>query len=92
MKWIVLAVALAVGILLMSYDRRTDDTGIEVGLIVGSALALALVAPRVALAIALAIGLPIAILNGGVPTLLFSGVGAAIGWAMRRNAIATRPG
>src|SRR5207249_2786452 len=59
-RWIVLAVALVVGLFLLSYDQRTDDTGVEASLLVATSLALTLAAPRVAIAIALAIGLPIA--------------------------------
>jgi len=90
-RWIVIAVALIVGIFLLGYDQRTDDTGVEVGLIIGSALALTVAAPRAAVAIALAIGLPIAgnsIVHGnyaGVAALFISGAGAAIGYAMRRG-------
>ena len=90
-RWIVIAIALLVGIFLLGYDQRTDDTGVEVGLIIASALALTLAAPRAAIAIALAIGLPIAgssIVHGnyaGVAALLIAGAGAAIGYAMRRG-------
>jgi len=96
-RWIVIAAALVVGFFLLSYDQRTDDTGVEVGLLVATSLALTLAAPRVAIAIALAIGLPIAAFsflhgNGpGVAALVFAGVGAAIGYGMRRAAV-TRPG
>jgi hypothetical protein len=96
-RWLVIAAALVVGFFLLSYDQRTDDTGVEVGLLVASSLALTLAAPRVAIAVALAIGLPIAAFslwhgNGpGVVALLFAGVGAAIGYGMRSAAV-TRPG
>ena len=89
-RWIVLVAALAIGFFMLSYDQRTDDTGIEVGLLVGTSLALTLVAPRAAIAIALAIGLPIAAYsvwqgNGAaVAALVFSGLGAGIGYVMRR--------
>jgi len=90
-RWIVIAVALLVGIFLLGYDQRTDDTGVEVGLIIASALALTVAAPRAALAVALAIGLPIAgssVLHGnyaGVVAILVAGAGAVIGYAMRRG-------
>ena len=56
-RWIVILVALAVGLFLLSYDQRTDDTGVEVGLLVATSLALTVAAPRAAIAVALAIGL-----------------------------------
>lgn len=90
-SWVVIAVALVGGFLLRSADLRTDDTGIEATLLLGSALVLTLLVPRAAFAIALALGLPIVLLNGGLPALLFSGLGAAIGYGLRRVA-ATRPG
>ena len=92
-RWIVLAVALVIGLFLLSYDQRTDDTGVEAGLLVATSLALTLAAPRVAIAIALAIGLPIAawsMWHGGgaaVVALMFSGAGAALGYAMRRASL-----
>ena len=93
-RWIVIAVALIVGLFLLGYDQRTDDTGVEVGLIIASALALTVAAPRAAIAVALAIGLPIAassMLHGNGPgllVLLVSGAGAAIGYVMRRAPLA----
>jgi uncharacterized membrane protein len=90
-RWIVIAVALAIGFWMLSYDQRTDDTGIEVGLLVATSLALTLTAPRSAFAIALAIGLPIAAYslwhgNGAaIAALLFSALGAGLGYAMRRT-------
>jgi len=97
-RWIVVAVALAIGFFMLSYDQRTDDTGIEVGLLVGTALALTLAAPRAAIAIALAIGLPIAAYslwhgNGAaLAALVFSSVGAGIGYLMRRGTLTPRTG
>ena len=97
-RWIAIVVALAVGLLMLWYDQRTDDTGVEVGLLVATSLALTLAAPRAAIAIALAIGLPIAgysLWQGNGPAaaaLGFSGIGAAIGYAMRRGAGLTRSG
>ena len=84
-RWVVIALALAVGVFLLSYDRRTDDTGVEAALLLASALALTLAAPRAAIAVALGIALPMVVLNGSFPGLLFSGVGAAVGYAMRRG-------
>ena len=97
-RWIVLAIALVVGFFLLSYDQRTDDSGVEAALLVASALALTLAAPRVAIAIALAVGLPIAgwsLWHGngaGLVVLVFSGAGAAIGYAMRRSSLSARAG
>ena len=88
-RWIVIALSLVVGFFLLSYDQRTDDSGVEAGLLV--ALALTLAAPRAAIAIWLGVGLPIAAYDtwhGGpaaMLTLVFSGVGALIGYAMRRG-------
>ena len=96
MRWIVLTAALAIGFFMLSYDQRTDDTGVEAGLLVATSLALTLAAPRVAIAIALAIGLPIAAYslthgNGAaVAALIFSSVGAAIGYVMRRGTLTPR--
>ena len=96
MRWLVLAVALVVGFFLLSYDQRTDDTGVEAGLLVASSLALTLAAPRVAIAIALAVGLPIAawsVWHGGgaaMVALLFSGSGALVGYMMRRGTLVVR--
>ena len=92
-RWIVIAIALFVGFFLLSVDRRSDDTGIEVGLIIASALLFAAIAPRAQWAVALAIGLPIAMFDGllggsgaALVALVFSSFGAAIGAAMRRSA------
>ncbi|HYR93714.1 MAG TPA: hypothetical protein VEP48_05870 [Methylomirabilota bacterium] len=93
-RWLVILAALAVGLFLLSYDQRTDDTGIEVGLLVATSLALTVAAPRAAIAIALAIGLPIAaysLWHGNGPALAalaFSAAGAAIGYVMRRGSLA----
>jgi hypothetical protein len=43
---IAVALALAAGLLLATYDLRTDDTGIEVGLLLIIPIALAFTAPR----------------------------------------------
>lgn len=90
--WVVIAVALAIGLFMLSVDRRTDDTGIEVVLVLASALILTLASPRAAIAVALAIGLPMALLNGSLPGLVVSSVGAAVGYGVRASASATRPG
>jgi hypothetical protein len=95
-RWIVILAALAVGLFLLSYDQRTDDTGVEVGLLVATSLALTLAAPRAAIAVALAIGLPIAAYslwhgNGpGAAALVFSSVGAGIGYLVRRGSLTPR--
>ena len=86
----VLAVAIAVGFFLLSYDQRTDDTGVEAALLVALSLALAVAVPRRALAVGLAVGLPIAawgVINGNsaaVAALAFALIGAGIGWLSRR--------
>lgn len=80
-RWIAIVVALAIGLFMLSVDRRTDDTGIEAMTLLAAAAALTAIAPRGGLAIALAIGLPIAVLNGGAPAILFSAIGALAGYA-----------
>ena len=95
-RWVVLAIAVVVGFLLLSYDQRTDDTGVEAGLLIGSSLLMALAAPRVAIAIALAIGLPIAASSfwhgnsAALIALVFSSAGAAIGYAVSRGMRGTK--
>ena len=86
MRWIVIVVALAFGLFMVGVDRRTDDSGVEVALLLAGTLALTAAAPRAALAVALAVGLPAAVLNGSVPAIAVSAVGAGIGWVMRRSA------
>ncbi|MEP7004291.1 MAG: hypothetical protein ABI888_07095 [Chloroflexota bacterium] len=91
-RWVVIVVALIVGFFLLSYDQRTDDTGIEVALIIATAMALTVAAPRAAIAVALAIGLPIAgwsLMHGngpGIVALLIASAGAFLGWVMRKGA------
>ena len=91
-RGIVIVFALVAGFFLYGYDKRTDDTGVEVALIIAISMALTVAAPRAAIAIALAVGLPIAagsILNGnppGIAALLIAGAGAFLGYAMRRGA------
>ena len=90
----VLAAAVVVGFLMLSFDQRTDDTGVEAALLVAISLALAVAAPRRALAVGLAVGLPIAawsVINGntgGILALVFTLVSAGIGWLMRRGSAA----
>jgi ABC-type spermidine/putrescine transport system permease subunit II len=91
-RWVVIAVALLCGLTLAGYDRRTDDTGVEVALLVAASLTLTLAAPRVAIAVALGVALPMAVLNGSFPALVFSGIGAAIGYAMREGTQLSRAG
>jgi hypothetical protein len=89
-RWIVITIALVVGFWMLSYDQRTDDSGIEAGLLVGISLALTLAAPRAWLAIALAMGLPIVgwgLTHGNgaaLIVLVFAFVGAGLGYAVRR--------
>lgn len=93
---VVVAAAVLVGFFMLSYDQRTDDTGVEVALLVALSLALAVAAPRRALAIGLAVGLPIAawsVINGSgaaVAALAFALGGAGLGWLMRRGSAAAR--
>jgi predicted anti-sigma-YlaC factor YlaD len=90
-RWIAIALALLAGILLLGYDQRTDDTGVEVALLIAVPLALTAAAPSAALAIALGVGLPIAassVWNGnlaGVMSVLVALAGAYLGYVMRRE-------
>ena len=43
---VAIVLAAAAGLLLAIYDRRTDDTGVEVGLILIAVVGLSLLAPR----------------------------------------------
>ena len=87
----IIVAAVLVGFLMLAYDQRTDDTGVEAALLVALSLALALVAPRRALAVGLGVGLPIAawsVMHGnaaGIAALAFALVGAGLGWLMRRG-------
>ena len=98
---LVIGVACAAGLWLVSVDARTDDTGIEAGLIFLIAAALAAIRPRAAIVIALIVGAPIpiaeALQSGGFPVgivaLGFSVagalVGAYLGILVRRSASST---
>ncbi|HEV2248975.1 MAG TPA: hypothetical protein VGT60_00515 [Candidatus Limnocylindria bacterium] len=90
-----LALALAAGVALATYDLRTDDTGIEVGLLLIVSIALAFVAPRRWWAIALLVGgfIPIFELwssGEGVPApsggiaLVFTVIGSLSGFGIAR--------
>ena len=93
---IAMVLALAAGLLLATYDLRTDDTGIEVGLLLISSFALAFIAPRWWWAIALLVGgfIPIFELTvqglasapapSGVVALVFTFIGALGGFAIAR--------
>jgi len=96
-----IALALLAGVLLAIYDRRTDDTGIEVGLLLIASLLLALLAPRRWWLVALCVGLPIPIVElavghaspppAGVAALGVTIVGALIGFAIAHAARTTAP-
>jgi hypothetical protein len=91
---IAIGVALVVGLLLASYDLRTDDSGIELGLLLIASVTLAALAPRRWWLIALCVGLPIPIVEvavahsplppAGVVALAVTIVGALIGFAIAR--------
>ncbi len=84
---VVIALACVAGLWLVSFDARTDDTGIEAGLIFLIAAGLAAVRPRAAMVIAFIVGAPIpiaeALRSGGFPAgivaLGFSIAGALLG-------------
>ena len=54
----IIVAAVVAGFLMLAYDQRTDDTGVEAALLVAISLALAVAAPRRALAIGWGSGLP----------------------------------
>ena len=93
-NWIAIALALAAGLLLASYDSRTDDTGIEVGLLLIASVGLAALAPARWWLIALCVGLPIPIAEiavshatippAGIAALVVAIIGALIGFAIAR--------
>jgi hypothetical protein len=93
-NWIAIGLALVVGLLLASYDLRTDDTGIEVGLLLIASVTLAALAPKHWWLIALCVGLPIPIVEiavahaalppAGIAALVVAVVGALIGFAIAR--------
>ena len=93
-SWIAVALALAAGLLLASYDSRTDDTAIEVGLLLIASVGLAALAPARWWLIALCIGLPIPIAEifvshatippAGIAALVVAIIGALIGFATAR--------
>jgi hypothetical protein len=93
-NWIAIGVALVVGLLLASYDLRTDDTGIEVGLLLIASVTLAAIAPTRWWLIALCVGLPIPIVEiavahatvppAGIAALVVAIVGALIGFGIAR--------
>jgi hypothetical protein len=92
----VLAAAVLAGFFMLSYDQRTDDTGVEAALLVAIAIALTLAAPRRALAVGLGVGLPIAawsVMHGNgaaLAALAFALVGAGSGWLIWRGSLAAR--
>jgi hypothetical protein len=84
---VVVGLACAAGLWLVSVDARTDDTGIEAGLIFLIAAVLAAVRPRAAIVIAAVVGAPIPIAEAlqsgtfppGIVALGFSVAGALVG-------------
>lgn len=93
---IAIGIALVAGLVLATYDLRTDDTGIEVGLLLIASVMLAALAPSRWWLIALCVGLPIPIVEivvahaaippAGAVALGVTIVGALGGFAMRRVA------
>ena len=91
---VAVGLALVVGVLLSSYDLRTDDTGVELGLLLIASVVLAFVAPRRWWLVALCVGLPIPIVEiavahsalppAGVVALVVTIIGALIGFAIAR--------
>jgi hypothetical protein len=91
---IAIGLALVVGVLLASYDLRTDDTGIELGLLLIASVVLAFAAPTRWWLVALCVGLPIPIVEvavahaalppAGAAALAVTIIGALIGFAIAR--------
>jgi hypothetical protein len=91
---IAIGLALLAGVLLASYDLRTDDTAIELGLLLIASVAFAALAPRRWWLVALGVGLPIPIVEigvahsalppAGVVALAVTLLGALIGFAIAR--------
>lgn len=92
---IAVAVALFCGLVLASYDTRTDDTAIELGLLLIASAALAFVAPRRWWAIAVLVGgfiplIELSVQSGskgvppGVIALVITFIGALIGFGIAR--------
>jgi hypothetical protein len=100
-NWIAIGLGLAVGLLLASYDLRTDDTGIEVGLLLIASVSLAALAPNRWWLIALCVGLPIPIVElavahttvppAGIAALGVAIVGALVGFAIARASRTNAP-
>ena len=99
---IVIALALAAGVLLAAYDLRTDDSGIEVGLLLIAAVVLTTFAPRRWWLIALCVGLPIpaaeiviahsSLPPAGIAALAVTIVGTVIGSVIVRAATVSAAG
>lgn len=99
-NWIAIALALAAGLLLASYDSRTDDTAIEIGLLLIAAVGLAALAPARWWLIALCVGVPIPIAEiavshatmppAGIAALVVAVIGALIGLAIHRVSTISR--
>jgi hypothetical protein len=88
---LILLAAVLVGFLLLGYDERTNDTGVEAGLILALSLALALAAPLRWVAVALGVALPIvgasllsARLDVAAVVLAIAAGGAFLGGLMQR--------
>lgn len=100
---IAVLLAVAAGLILATYDLRTDDTGIEVGLLLIISIALAFVAPKYWWLIALLVGgfIPIfemsvsglaaAPVPSGAVALVFTVIGSLSGFAMARVSRTSAP-
>jgi hypothetical protein len=101
-----IVLALVSGLFLASYDKRTDDTGIEVGLLLIASLGLSLLAPKRWWAVALMVGgfIPLQEVNTavsyvsgaripppGLAALAVAFVGAFIGFAIARMSRMSAP-
>jgi hypothetical protein len=100
---VAIVLALGCGMVLASYDTRTDDTGIEIGLLLIASIVLAAVAPKRWWAIALLVGgfVPLVemvdqLAPGRIPpgavALVVTFVGALVGIAIHRLSAAPTAG
>jgi hypothetical protein len=100
---VAIVLALGCGMVLASYDTRTDDTGIELGLLLIASIVLAAVAPKRWWAIALLVGgfIPLVEMAGqlapgrippGAVALVVTFIGALAGFGINRLSAAPTVG
>jgi len=99
-EMLAVAAGVVIGCAIGYVDSRPawDDTGITVGAVVLSAALLSAIAPQRALVTALAVGLPVVVLNvlasgsyASLAALVAAGVGAVVGYGLRRTVSSVTP-